>query len=221
MPMPLLYQKTWDTKEQLAVWKTTEDEAYFIQRMNWTSSEKTHFDSLTGKRRIEWLSSRLLICKLSQLPNTSFILKDSFGKPFIKDSQVNISISHTSGYVAAYISQFTIGIDIQKIVNKIHRIAHKYLNFEELHMIPEQKLRDALHIYWGAKESLYKAYGRRQLNYREHIRIDISPILECTELISDIYPFQFTGYVSKGSFFQEFDISAVSIDDCILIHGRG
>ena len=84
--------------------------------------------------------------------------------------------------------------------------------------MPKDKTLQALHIYWGAKEALYKAYGRKQLNYREHIRIDLSAVLTCDELIEDIYPFQFTGYVAKDSFFQDFKIDAVSIDGCVLIH---
>lgn len=217
--MPLIYQKTWDTHRRLAVWKITEDEEYFVQKLEWTNSEKAHFEALKGIRRIEWLSSRLLICTLAKIENSSFIVKDNFGKPFIKNSKINISISHTSGYAAAYISPLSIGIDIQTTVEKIHRIAHKFLTYEELHLIPEQKMLHALHLYWGAKEALYKAYGRKQLKYREHIKIDLDPILKCQESILDIYPFQFTGYVTKESFFQDFKIDALAIDNCILIHG--
>lgn len=216
--MPLIYQKSWDTHRRLAVWKITEDEEYFIQNLKWTHSEKAHFEALKGIRRIEWLSSRLLLCTLANIEDSSFIVKDNFGKPFIKDSQINISISHTSGYAAAYISPHSIGIDIQTLVNKIHRIAHKFLTHEELHLIPQHKMLHALHLYWGAKEALYKAYGRKQLKYREHIKINLGPILNCTESIPDIYPFQFTGHVTKDSFFQDFKIDAVAIEKCVLIH---
>jgi len=216
--MPLIYQKIWDVKKKLAVWKVTEDEEFFIQQLNWTSSEKALFDSLKGARRKEWLASRLLICQLAEIPNSSYILKDSFGKPFVKNSNSNVSISHTTGYVAAYISYLSIGIDIQTIVTKIHRIAHKFLSYEELHQIPEKKMLHSLHLYWGAKEALYKAYGRKQLKYREHIKINLAPVLACDDLITEIYPFQMAGYVSKDSFFQDFTIEATMIDQCILIH---
>ena len=29
-----------------------------------------------------------------------------------------------------------------------------------------------LHYYWGAKEALYKCYGRRRLDFKEHILIE-------------------------------------------------
>lgn len=218
--MPLIYQKIWSHDNTLAVWKIEENEDYFIEKLDWTSDERQYFDSLKGNRRIEWLSSRLLTCQLSNISNTSFIIKDEFGKPRIKDSQINISISHTKGYVAIYISPKNIGIDIQNIVSKIHRIAHKYLFVNELHAIPEEKLIDSLHIYWGAKESLYKAYGRRELKYREHIRIDINHVLECQESLESIYPFTFTGYVMKDSYYEEFKLRALKIDGTLLVYGE-
>ncbi len=31
-----------------------------------------------------------------------------------------------------------------------------------------------LHLIWSAKEAMYKAYGRRQLDFKEHISVDLS-----------------------------------------------
>lgn len=218
--MPLIYQKIWHDQNKLAVWKIEENEDYFIRHLNWTLEERRHFETLIGRRRIEWLSSRLLICQLSNIADSSYILKDSFGKPSLKGLQINISISHTKGYVAAYISPKNIGIDIQNIVSKIHRIAHKFLFLDELHAIPEDKLVDSLHIYWGAKESLYKAFGRKELKFREHIRIQLDHMLRHSEPWDSLYPMAFTGYIMKASFFEEFNLQAVRINDVILVYGE-
>ena len=31
---------------------------------------------------------------------------------------------------------------------------------------------DHLHIYWGAKEAIFKAYGKKELAFKEHIHIE-------------------------------------------------
>lgn len=216
--MPLVYQKIWTKEKRLAVWKIEEEESFFINSLSWPKQEKEHFDSLNKKRRIEWLSSRHLICQLSGIEDTSSIIKDSFGKPYLKDSQINISLSHTNGYVSAFIAPQSVGIDVQTVVEKIHRIGHKYLNLEELHAIAPDRLTDILHLQWGAKESLYKSYGRKQLSYRDHIKIELSHINRGEEAMADLYPISFSGYILKGSYFQEYTIEALKIDDAILVY---
>ena len=216
--MPLIYQKIWSQNQKLAVWKLTEDEAFFINSLSWPEAELRHFKSLHEKRRLEWLSSRMLICQLSGIADSSSIIKDSFGKPSLKDSQINISISHTNGYVAAFISKKSIGIDIQTIVEKIHRIAHKYLNLKELHAISPEHLTEVLHLHWGAKEALYKSYGRKQLSYREDIKINLDHINQATESIRDQYPFSFSGYISKGALYEDYSLEALKIDNTILVY---
>lgn len=216
--MPLIYQKIWNQNQRLAVWKQTEDEAFFIKSLAWPESERSHFESLHPKRRLEWLSSRMLICQLSDIQDSSIIIKDSYGKPSLKGSQINISISHTNGYVAAFISEKSIGIDIQTIVNNIHRIAHKYLNLKELHAISEQHLTEVFHLHWGAKEALYKSYGRKQLRYREDIKIDLDHINQVSEPINKLYPLSFTGHISRGTLFEDYSIEAVKIEDTILVY---
>ena len=216
--MPLIYQKIWRQNQKLAVWKLTEDESFFINSMSWPETELSHFESLHKKRRLEWLSSRMLICQLSGIEDSSSIIKDSFGKPSIKDSQINISISHTNGYAAAFIAKKSIGIDIQTIVDKIHRIGHKYLNLEELHNIAPHLMSDILHLQWGAKEALYKSYGRKQLNYRDDIKIDLNHVNAGHTPIIDLYPIRFTGYISRGTLYEDYQLQAVKIENTILVY---
>lgn len=216
--MPLIYQKIWRQNQKLAVWKLTEDESFFINSMSWPESELRHFESLHKKRRLEWLSSRMLICQLSGIKDSSSIVKDSFGKPSLKDSQINISLSHTSGYVAVFIAKKSVGIDIQTVVEKIHRIGHKYLNLEELHSIAPHQMSDILHLQWGAKEALYKSYGRKQLNYRDDIKIDLNHINEARIPIVDLYPFCFTGYIARDTLYEDYSLQALKIENTILVY---
>ena len=99
-------------------------------------------------------------------------IKDEHGKPYLENSLFEISISHSRDLAAVIAAPQAVGIDIQKIVSKIERIAHKFMREEEMASLQEETRLEHLHVYWGAKEALYKAYGRRQLDFKEHIFIN-------------------------------------------------
>jgi len=103
----------------------------------------------------------------------------------------------------------SVGIDVQKLVSKIGRIAHKYMREEETASLNEATRLEHLHVYWGAKEALYKAYGRRELDFKKHILIE---------------PFQYDldvafckGIVRKDDFEARYIISYKKLGEYILV----
>jgi phosphopantetheinyl transferase (holo-ACP synthase) len=83
-----------------------------------------------------------------------------------------MSMSHTHEFTAIITAPFLVGIDIQIKVDKIARLAKKFLTTEELEQVNlSASPIEHLHVYWGAKESLYKAYGRRALDFKSHLFI--------------------------------------------------
>jgi len=66
-----------------------------------------------------------------------------------------------------------VGIDIEMQRDKIVKIAHKFTPIEEYKSIANHDaLVSKLTIVWGAKESLYKIYGKKKLNFLENIYIE-------------------------------------------------
>lgn len=127
---------------------------------------------MIGKRRIEWLAGRKLLHEMSGRETRGVCLKDEFGKPYLEDSDYHISISHSHELVAVAAAPVSVGVDIQYLVEKIGRIAHKFVREEEAATIlPETRLEHQ-HVIWGAKECLYKAYGRKQLDFLVHLQIE-------------------------------------------------
>ncbi len=216
--MPLKYQKIWSESHKAGVWKIEEPTSYFLDRLVMDDVEMAGYSRLSDKRQKEWLASRLLICQLMDNYHTSIIHKDSFGKPFVKDSHINISISHSYDHVAAILSPQKAGIDVQKRVDKITRIAHKYLNLEELHAIPSQLSTDVLLIQWGAKEALYKAYGRKSLEYREHIKVllEESHFNQLRE--ASPYPLKYEGYIKKDTFYESYELRTLLTGEYFLTY---
>lgn len=196
--MPLYLQKNIASQGEIGLWRIEEDEVFFLEQLNLSASEDNYIASIKGHRRLEWLASRLLLHKMSGREKRSACIKDEHGKPFLVDSLFDISISHSRLLAAVIAAPQAVGIDIQKIVDKIERIAHKYMRDEEMESLQPDTRLEHLHVYWGAKEALYKAHGRRQLDFKEHIFV---------------HPFQYdvtngqcSGYIQKEDEFIPFQI---------------
>ncbi len=97
------------------------------------------------------------------------IVYDEFGKPHLKKGKF-ISITHSFNFCAIIISEENpVGIDIEKQRDKITRIADKFTNLNDYKTLNKTDLIEKLTIVWGAKESLYKIYGARQIGFKEHL----------------------------------------------------
>ena len=57
---------------------------------------------------------------------------DSFGKPRLRNSKLNISVAHSGDYSAVIISSNSaVGIDIERLKDRIYRIKDRFLTAEE------------------------------------------------------------------------------------------
>lgn len=170
--MALLETRYLNNKVALAIWQIEEADAYFLRMMEFSAEEKHSLMQMKGRRKTEWLASRWLWNTLTRDQEHGPIVKDKFGKPCIHGSHWQMSISHTRNYTAVITAPFLVGIDIQTRVEKITRLASKFLTEEELEQVRlSASPIDHLHVYWGAKESLYKAYGRKELDFKNHLSV--------------------------------------------------
>lgn len=128
--------------------------------------------TLSPRKQSEWIASRELLYQVAGLPERTQCLYDDFGKPYLKNSDAYISISHSELWCAAMISDSPCGVDIQVYNDTVRRIAPRFLTAEEQEIAAgSQHPVSGLHVLWGAKECLYKAYGKRKLGFREHLFI--------------------------------------------------
>ena len=70
------------------------------------------------------------------------------------------------------ISDQPCGVDVQEYSDTAIRIADRFLSVDDSVLV--QNAVSPLHyyhLYWCAKECMYKAYGKRKLGFREHIFI--------------------------------------------------
>lgn len=180
--MPLLLSVHPFPEAQFGIWHIAEGEAFFRDDLPLSGAEEAEWaEHRNPLRRAEWLAGRWLLHRLSGLPQRLPLAKDAFSKPFFPENQsLSCSLSHSKGNVGALIWQpqglslpsAAIGCDIQVLTEKMPRIAPKFLNEAEAEAVGKTKgsgMLDALHLMWTAKESLYKAYGKKGLDFRRHI----------------------------------------------------
>ncbi len=172
--MPLLQLEDIADDTQLGLWRIQEEADWFLQQLSLSDVERLEFQSIhAAGRRLEWLAGRHLVKLLAWNKDIEYnFQKDGYGKPHLLRSGYHISISHSHGICAAMVSPSPCGTDVQQIVGKIERLAPKFLRPEEMESLSLHHRLFHLHVFWGAKESLYKAYGRKSLDFRDHILVE-------------------------------------------------
>ncbi len=121
-------------------------------------------------KRMERMAARLLIYEL--LGKKVLIDYDEYGKPFIVGDKRSLSISHTKGMLAVQIAKEKAGVDIEYISDRVAKIAHKFLSAPELDTIDLQQQMLHMYAFWCAKETVYKIYGKKRLDFKKHIHIE-------------------------------------------------
>jgi len=120
----------------------------------------------------ERLASRCCVQELVKQVGKEYkgITKDEHDKPHLIDLNFHISISHSFPYAVAILHRkLPVGIDIEKPVEKLGRIAHRFLNDEEFADCNGDIKK--LCIYWSGKEAIFKLNGKIGLNFKRDIRI--------------------------------------------------
>ncbi len=205
--MSIFLKKSIPENGQIGIWKIEEQEQFFINQLSLSQEQTQQLEQKHPKHKMEWLASRHLVKELS---NGQSCLKDALGKPYFPNSPLQLSISHSGEFAAVVTHSESVGVDIQKITPRIRRIAHKFLRQEEQESLKEVYFLEQLHVIWGAKEALFKAYGKKEVDFRKHLSVQ---------------PFQYQpnggktiGQVQKGDYFEKFDIIYEHLNDYILVY---
>jgi 4'-phosphopantetheinyl transferase len=172
--MSVVFSKNISENCIVTLWKIEEDADFFLKYLHIkeedlaTSSNATH-----PIKQLEWLASRTCVKYTVELLEHNYqgIEKDEYNNPYLFEIQGFVSLSHTSNYAVAIVSlEEEVGIDIERILDKLSRVAHKFLSESERLHAGDDLLK--MCIYWCAKESLYKWYGKKNLSFKDNIFIE-------------------------------------------------
>ncbi len=171
--MPIIKTVKPNQDTVLAIWKITETIENLLAQVDFNKYDQASYDVISNdEKKLEWLSSRLTIRHLVEKIGKKYkgIIKDKHKKPYLKDINYHLSISHSFPYAAAIIHKTNpVGIDIEMPREKIERISKRFLSDVELEAANENI--EVLSIYWSAKETLYKIYGKKKLIFRKNIEV--------------------------------------------------
>lgn len=170
MPIALLNDLYPDCR--LGLWNIEEPIAWFEDILRPDDSEQAQLLLLKESKQLEFLAVRHLLHVLTSSEKREPLQKDAWGKPFLPHSPLSISLSHSHGIAAAITASRSVGIDIQYMVEKTERIIAKFMRPDEQEALSSTFRLPHLHVYWCAKEALYKAYGRKELNFCQHLFIE-------------------------------------------------
>ena len=170
--MPLYQSINPKPSTHVYLWKIEESFDELIKGISLTPNSLLRVKSMKSElHQRGFLSIRHLLKEAGY--SDEDVVYDNYGKPSLKDGNF-ISITHSFNYSALIISRcHKVGIDIEKQRDKITKIAHKFTPISEYKTIANHDaLVRKLTVVWGAKESLYKIYGKKKLLFLHHIYIE-------------------------------------------------
>lgn len=168
----IIEQNTFEDGSSFALWEVTETVDELLEQLDNDPFIIEQISAFTSqKRKLEFLSAR---CALNQLLGRKCtIAYHPTGRPFIEGSDMNISISHTGQWVTVLTHPSKrIGIDIERITDRLIRVKNKFLSEQELRFVDFQCEKPQLAIMWATKESLYKLLDVKGLDALEELHIE-------------------------------------------------
>jgi phosphopantetheinyl transferase len=174
--MPLVYQQNINATTKIALWHITEPEDFFLAVVP-VQREIKHWH-----KRLQHLAGRLLLKKLYPDFPVELIRIAETNKPFLENEPFHFSISHGGDYAAAMVSKtHRVGVDVELLNEKIEQLQHKFiyedefkiLNNQWLHVAKENPMTNnkCLTLYWSVKESVFKWWGRGQVDFKKDITL--------------------------------------------------
>lgn len=150
------------------------DEEYTKVYSSLSPSRKAHIDKMKKEdARKRSLMATYLVNKLLLKAGKSElkVLTDKSGKPYLKDSNLFVSISHSYDYVACVLSETPVGIDIEKIRPVSQKLIEYVCTENEKEYVlgkdtDQNEITKRFFAVWTAKEACFKKGDSGENNIR-------------------------------------------------------
>ena len=154
-------------------------EDFFLKNVS-VQKEITH-----PHKRVQHLAGRYLLQILE--PDFPFHLIEiaESKKPLLSNGKLHFSISHCGEFAAAIVSERNcVGIDVELVSPKIELVKARFLSLPELNLAAinsigllalndESQILYKLHtLFWSAKESIFKWYGKGHLSFKNNMSLN-------------------------------------------------
>jgi 4'-phosphopantetheinyl transferase len=158
------------------------------------------------QRELEKKGTEILLDAL--FTQTKAILyRDTNNKPHLSNYPGHISISHSHERLAIIHNlKAKTGIDIELIREKVKAIQHKFLNEGE--QAKANNDTETLVCFWAVKETLYKIYGTKGIDFRKNLFID------------EVESSRVLGSIKIEDRCQKFSLIKEKIDEYMLVYAE-
>ena len=203
--MPFLKDFIINNSTKILLWKIIPGE---LDEKQLSMDDKSLLKTRKGKKSKEYF---LAVRKLIKNEDPEIIVKyDLNGKPYL-NIQKGISISHSNEIVAIGISnEIDFGIDVQFKTDKVFKIQSKFLSEMESKFLGKKNDLESLIKVWAAKESIYKALGKKGVSFSNDLEIDIKKNKDLFKV----------GYYKKDNYKIKFDLDFLFIDEYIICYAK-
>ncbi len=171
--MALYLKKELEDDARIYVWEITETEEELMANTAVPDNELEELQYTRSEaRRKEKLATRALLNEI--FPEKLYLGHHDNGKPYLQNTAMEISISHTNRFVAILLHpDEDLGIDIECLDRDFSAVEKKALSEDELEDLEDDKRKTLqLAIYWCAKEAIYKRMSVSGVDFAEQIEVE-------------------------------------------------
>ena len=206
--MGLYLKKELDNEAVIGVWQITETEEELKELSSTPSDEMEEISFIRSESlRKQRLAVRALLNTL--FDEKVYLSHHDNGKPYLENNPVNISITHTTKYVAVILhEEENVGIDLESLDRDFSAVEKKALSEDEIDDLEDEKRNEQLAIYWCAKEAVFKLLSRYNVDFAEQIEIERFRVRGEGELEAT--------FTSKDDE-EEFDLEYMTFDRHVLV----
>ena len=201
-----------DYHSRVGVWQITESEEELRELASVPSDEMEEISYIRNESlRKQKLAVRCLLDAMFE--EKVYLSHHDNGKPYIENSAINISITHTTRYVAVILNPTDeVGIDCESLDRDFSAVKKKALSeeeIEEVEEIDEDHRNEQLAIYWCAKEAVYKMISQYDVDFAEEIEIEDLRLRGEGELEAT--------FTDKDGFEEEYCLQYMTFDRHVLV----
>lgn len=177
--MPIILHKDIENGE-IGLWAISEAPEELELLAYLSPADSLTYSTITAlHRKKEWLATRALLNALTGEPN--LINYHNNGRPYLDNAKIQISISHTIGFVAIMLHQTSLpGIDIELATRQVSKVASRFLSPEEYEVCRSNGgfLNRKLLLHWCAKEAIFKMVPFSDIEFSKDILIKLSDSIQ-------------------------------------------
>lgn len=169
--MGLILNRELENGAIISLWEIVETEEELLLLSSVPSEELEELQLIRNPaRRKEKLAVRALLNEIFE--DKLYLGHHDNGRPFLQNSVIEISISHTSRFACILTHpEESVGIDIELLSRNFTAVEKKALSPEEIEDLSDRDRDLHLAIYWSAKEAVYKRMSRSGIDFAKQIFI--------------------------------------------------